>query len=180
MERIQSMVYHREYDARQVVFFPEDACDFVYWVRSGRVKVMRVSNDGRELTFSHEVAGGMLGAACLAGRPRWLDYGEAMEPSLLCLMRKADYTRLIKEEAEFAAAVTFHLSGRVNELEESLAQLVFLPVRSRVASTLLQLYAKQHDERGGIRITHQELSNLIGAARETSTGVCMNFANRIS
>jgi len=177
-EKIQALVYHREYDARQVIFFPEDACDFVYWIRSGRVKVMRVSNDGRELTFRHEVAGGMIGAECLAGRPRWLDYAEALEPSILCLMRKSDFTRLMTEEKNFAAAVAVHLSGRVTDLEDGLAQLVFRSVRSRIAAGLLRLYAKQHNSTGAVRITHQELSNLIGAARETTTSILHELQDR--
>lgn len=178
VEKIQALVYHREYDARQVIFFPEDACDFVYWIRTGRVKVMRVSSDGRELTFRHEVAGGMIGAESLSGRARWLDYGEALEPSILCLMRMTDFARLIMEEKDFASAVAIHLGKRVTELEEGLAQFVFLNVRSRIAAGLLRLYAKKHDPKGAIRITHQELSNLVGAARETTTSILHEFQDR--
>ena len=168
--RIESFVHHRQYDSRQIIFFPDDPCDFVYWVREGRVRVTRVSGDGRELSFRHLFPGDILGEECLAGRSRRDDYAEALAPSLLCLMRSEDYARLMGEEIELARAVAQSLSSRVMDVEQVLAETVFNTVRSRVAAALIRMQRRVGDaDPSVLRITHQEMANLVGARRETTT-----------
>ncbi len=172
LAKIEAYVYHRGYEARQVVFFPDDPCDYVYWVRDGRIRVTRVSGDGRELTFRHLGQGDMLGEECVADRPKRNDYAEALEPSTLCLMRTDDFRRVAREEVELAHAVALRLSQRVLELEQILVETVFNTVRSRVCCVLLRLSKREgHRRAASLNITHQELANLVGATRETVTGV---------
>ena len=173
-QRIEAFVYHREYDRRQIVYFPDDPCDYVYWVREGRVKVTRVSDDSRELAFRHVLPGDMLGEECLGRQAKRLDYAEAMGPAILCLMRADDFQRLGREEVELAYRVAECLSQRVRMAEQTLANTVFKTVRSRAASGLLRLYQqeREYDESAAvIRVTHQELANLIGSTRETTTAM---------
>ncbi len=172
LAKIESYVYHRSYEARQVVYFPDDPCDYVYWVREGRIRITRVSGDGRELTFRHLGQGDMLGDECMADRPKRNDYAEALEPSTLCLMRTDDFRRAAREEAELAYAVAVRLSQRVLELEQILAETVFHSVRRRVSFALLRLSKREGQRRvTSLNITHQEVANLVGATRETVTGV---------
>ncbi len=172
LAKIEAYVYHRNYDARQVVYFPDDPCDYVYWVRAGRIRVTRVSGDGRELSFRHLGQGDMLGDECMADRPKRNDYAEALEASTLCLMRTDDFRRAAREEAELAYAVAVRLSKRVLELEQTLAETVFHTVRRRVCFALLRLSAREGGRgAASLDITHQEVANLVGATRETVTGV---------
>jgi len=172
VSRIEAFVYHRAYDARQIVYFPDDPYDYVYWVREGRVKVTRVSDDGRELTFRHLLPGDMLGEECLVDRPKRDDYAEAMVPTMLCLMRAADFRRLAREELALAHKVAQRLCCRITETEQVLVETVFSPVRSRVASGLLRLYRREKGQnRDALCVTHQEVANLVGSTRETTTAV---------
>jgi CRP/FNR family transcriptional regulator len=172
LAKIEAYVYHRSYEARQVVYFPDDPCDYVYWVREGRIRVTRVSGDGRELTFRHLGQGDMLGDECMTDRPKRNDYAEALEASTLCLMRTDDFRRAAREEAELAYAVAVRLSQRVLELEQTLAETVFNTVRERVCSVLARLSRREGNRRAAsLIITHQEMANLVGATRETVTGV---------
>lgn len=170
LAHLESFVHHRQYDSRQIVFFPDDPCDFVYWVREGRVRVTRVSGDSRELSFRHLFPGDMLGEECFAGRARRDDYAEALMPSLLCLMRSEDYVRILNEESELTHAVLRRLAERVTETEQALAETVFNTVRSRVAAGLVRLQRRiQNADPSVLHITHQEMANLVGARRETTT-----------
>ena len=172
LSRIESYVFHRDYEPRQIVYFPDDPPDYVYWVREGRVKVTRVFGDRRELTFRHFLPGDMLGEECLVDRPKRGAYAEAMMSSVLCLMRADDFRRIAREEAEFSLKVARCLCRRIAETDEVLAEMVFKPVRSRVASGLLRLYRRTpKSENGTLRVTHQEIANLVGSTRETTTAV---------
>ncbi len=172
LARVEEFVYHREFEPRQIVYFPDDPCDWVYWVCEGRVKVTRISDDGRELTFRHVHAGDMLGEECLVGPPKREAYAEAMEPTILCLMRVDDFRRLTREEGAVSLALAKHLCHRVVEAENVLAETVFKSVRGRVASGLLRLYRRSpREENGTLKVTHQEIASLIGSTRETTTAV---------
>lgn len=170
MARIGGVVYHRKYEARQIVYFPDDPCDYVYWVRDGRVKVTRVSDDGRELAFRHVMPGDMLGEECLSKKSRRGNYAEAMQQTTLCLMRAEDFRQLVFEEIELARMVLKGLNQRVIDLEQVLAETVFNNVRSRIAACLLKLHRRQSGQHASVlHVTHQEIANLIGATRETTT-----------
>jgi len=172
-ERIEGYVFHREYESRQVVFFPEDPCDYVYWVREGRVKVTLVSPSQRRLTFFHFVPGDMFGEQCLVGRAKRDAYAEAMTPSILCQMRADDFLRVAREEPEVSFKIAQQLCGQVMEMEEVLSEIVFKPVRSRVAAGLLRMYNRTPEQQaeGSLRVTHEEIASLIGSTRETTTTV---------
>lgn len=170
--RIENLTYFREYEPKQIVFFPDDACDQVYWVRAGRVKVTRVAADGKELTLRHAFAGEMLGEDCLTQATRRGVFAEAMSVSVLCIMRATDFRCLMQEESEFAVLVSQRLAERVAEQEQVLSETVFKSVRARTASGLLRLYRHVPEpERETLHVTHQELASLIGATRETTTTV---------
>jgi CRP-like cAMP-binding protein len=169
--RLEGYVYHRDFETRQIIFFPEDPCDYMYWVREGRVRVSRMAADNREFTFRHLIAGEMLGEDAIVDRPRREHYAEAMEPTVLCLMRMDDFRRVMREEPELASKVAEGLCKRVVATERVLAETVFNTVRSRVASGLLRMYQRERHGSGTLRVTHQEIANLIGSTRETTTNV---------
>mgnify|MGYP006278944545 CR=1 FL=1 len=168
--RADALVYRRDYDARQVVYFPDDPCDFAYWVEEGRVRVTRVGPDSRELSFRHAVPGTLFGEDMLAGRARREDYAECLVPTRLVLVRADDFMRLCHGEPAFAVAVARSVCQRAIEAEHVLAEAVFHSVRRRVAAGLVRLCAREatappHE----LRVTHQEVANLCGTTRETTT-----------
>lgn len=174
--RIANYVYHREYEPRQIIFFPDDVCDHVYWVRDGRIKITRASDEGRELAFQHLFPGDIFGEACLLEKGKREAYAEAMTSATLCLMRADDFRRIVADEHEVTLMLAKVLCRRVVEIEHVLAETVFKTVRSRVASGLLRLYQRSsRTERGAIRITHQEIAGLVGSTRETTTAVLHNL-----
>lgn len=170
LARMEGQVYQREYGLRQVVYFPDDPCDFVYWVRKGRVRITRVSDDGRELSFRHAAPGDLFGEECVVNRPRRDNYAEALRPTLLCLMRAADFRQCVREEPVLSHRLAQYLCTRAIEAEQVLSEIVFCPVRRRVAAGLLRLWRREGGQAGStLQLTHQELANLIGSTRETTT-----------
>ncbi len=174
--RVEGLAYHREYEPRQIIYFPGDPCDHLYWVRHGAARITRASGDGRELTFRHLLEDDLFGEECLTAHKRHTTYAEALERSLLCLVRTDDFLRVIEAESELALAMAQHVTRRLLETETVLAETVFKPVRNRVAAGLLRLYDRTgRANEGVIRITHQEIANLAGSTRETTTAVLHGF-----
>jgi len=176
LARVKDYVYHREYEPHQIVYFPDDPCDYAYWVRKGRVRVTRISPDGRQVTFRHLHPGDLFGEECLVESPRRDAYAEALDATVLCLMRAADFRRVAREEAEVCFLLAKLACRRAQQMENVWAESVFKTVRSRIAAGLLRLYRQAAEEGpAAVRITHQEIANLVGTTRETTTTVLHGF-----
>lgn len=167
---LDAYAWHRQYDPRQIIYFPDDQCDYVYWVRSGRVKISHVTEKGRELTFRHLFKGDFFGEECLINRPRREAYAEALTKTVLTLVRNDDFFRAVEKEPALTLAVAQHCCRRALAVENTLSDQVFIEVRQRLARRLITLHALDVEGEGDrLCLTHQELANLIGASRETVT-----------
>jgi len=170
--RVETFSHQRQYASRQIVFFPDDRCDCVYWVRSGRVKITHVSDNGREISFRHLFRGDIFGEECLLSQARRLYYAEALSPTLLTLVPGSDFVRLVRDEQELSLALARNACRRAIALEHMLSDFVFSEVRDRTLRRLWYLYCREQEGcEDSLSITHQEMANLVGAARETITGV---------
>jgi len=178
ISRVEQFVHHREYEPRQIIYFPEDSCDFVYSVREGQVKITRhvksagPSGAARELTFRHLFPGDLFGEECLVERSKYGAYAEAVVPTILALMRAVDFRRVIRDENEFSLLLARRLIARAHEMEQVLLEATSQTVRGRIAAGLVRLYRKApRSDRTTLRVTHQEIASLVGSTRETTTAV---------
>lgn len=174
-EEVRARLVSRTCTPRETIFAPDDPADMVCWIDEGRVKIYRVSADGRELTFRHLHSGDLFGEECMAPRECRRAYAQSLEPTVLHCMSATDFRELLSQEVEFTLAVTMHSCQRAREVESIFSETVFRPVRGRIAAGLLRLYQQNSPEEQAIRITHQEVANLVGSTRETTTSVLHSF-----
>ena len=170
-DEIESRASRCTFPARRMIFFPGDDANRVYWLRSGRVKVSRVSCGGRELTFKHFLPGDMFGEDCMFEEGRRENCAETMESSELITLDGDDFRLLLSREIGLTLAVARASCSRVREVEYVLSETVFRSVRGRIAAGLLRLYRQGSPQEKTIRVTHQEMANLVGSTRETTTSV---------
>ena len=177
---MEEYAYVRDYEPRQIIFFPDDPCDHVYWVLRGRVKFSRVLPDGREWTVRHLEPGDMLGDDLLLTPDRHAGYAEALTPARLALMRASDFLRLVRDEGEVSRALAARLSRRLAAAEQVLLETLSYPLRRRVAAMLLRLApgTDADEESDALAITHRELAHLIGATREAVTNTLHELRDR--
>jgi CRP/FNR family transcriptional regulator, cyclic AMP receptor protein len=171
IKEIEGQATLRRFSGREVVYLPGDSSNSVYWLQSGRVKLSRVSGDGRELTFKHFYAGDMFGEDCMFSGAHRSNCAQALEPTVLICLDGRDFRALLSQEVELALAVAHANFQRLREAEYALSETVFRPVRERIAAGLLRLYNKGGRQSATIRVTHQEMANLVGSTRETTTSV---------
>lgn len=157
---------------RHVFYMSGDPGDQVYFIAKGRVKISRVTRDGKELTLAYRNEGEIFGELCLVGGGPRQEMAEAMEASHVVVTSKEAFDDLLKTNGSVAYRFGRVASARRLELEAKVEDLVFKDVNAKLAELLLQL-GDDHgvkDGRGvllGVKITHQEMANLIGSTRET-------------
>jgi CRP/FNR family cyclic AMP-dependent transcriptional regulator len=185
-DTIQKMVKAaelREIRRRQVVYLPGDPGDAIYFVNGGRLKVSKVTRDGKELTLAYRVPGEIFGELCLIeGGPRE-EMAEAMENALITVIERPLFETILNKEGLIGARLVRVVAQRRREVENKIEQLIFKDVNAKLAELLLRLGDEYgiDDARGtlvSLKITHQEMANLIGSTRETVSLTLSQFKRR--
>jgi len=181
--KLSENVEMKEIRRRQVVYLPGDPGVAVYLVNGGRVKVSKVTRDGKELTLAYRGPGEIFGETCLIdGGPRE-EMAEAMENALVTEVERGQFEKLLMTHPVLGYRMTKILAQRRREVESKIENLVFKDVNSKLAELLLRLGSEYgvDDARGtlvALKITHQEMANLIGSTRETVSLTLAQFKKR--
>ncbi|MDV6013591.1 Crp/Fnr family transcriptional regulator [Haloechinothrix sp. LS1_15] len=170
MATIGSQAPARTVAAGQVVHAPTGTAQVLYIVKTGRLRFYRVTTDGRTVTTGVAGPGTVFGEMDLLGLRMGGTWAEAIEASLLCLMSRNDVRRLLLSDHRIATRITEQLGARVADLEERLTDVVSKNVNERVASSLRSLLATDQDRKPQpIKLTHEQLAQLVGTTRERAT-----------
>ena len=183
LKRLERIAEQRQYRRRQVVHFADQPGDYVYLLCTGQVKIARVSDQGRELTLYLLDDGSLFGeTGLLEVNDPYEMLAETLEDSLIVVFRRADILAALHQSLPATQALLRLMSERRLMAENKVADLVFLEVPKRLAKLLLRLHDGQNGGRpvrsGQAlkgRLTHQELANIIGSTRETTTLILNDF-----
>lgn len=153
----------------------------LYLIKSGKVRMYTISNDGKELTIDVLGTGHVFGEISLfAPGPHYI-YSKAIEDSVICSIDKVQFEQTIMEKPDIALKIIKILSTRLKEMEEMMEQMAYGSVRNKLLFLLNRLSEKfgeplkEHadDENEwiqlGVKVTHQELASMMGSVRETVT-----------
>lgn len=154
-----------------VVFEPATPARHVYFVQSGQVRVYQPGPDGSARLVEILGPGDWFGVAALAGVPEYGTRAVAVSSVVLAEVQADKWLHVLSREPELAADWVGRLAGKLVAARDDAACLVFDDCNQRLVKTLLQFSrsaaATAHPEGVVLRITHQQLAQAVGAARET-------------
>ncbi|MHC4181446.1 MAG: Crp/Fnr family transcriptional regulator [Planctomycetota bacterium] len=172
--RLESRCRIRTFSRKGLIYLPADHADGVLLLASGRVKISVLTEEGKEAILAFIEPGELFGElAVLEGSDRE-EYAEAAEFSTMVLIPADDMRRLMEENPEVSVGITRLIGMRRRRVERRLKYLLFRSTRDRLIHLLLELaeqYGIAADEgvRLRIKLSHQDLANIIGSTRETVT-----------
>ena len=185
-EHLQTLVSNvevREIPRRQVIYLPGDPGESLYFINGGRVKCSKVTRDGKELTLAYRGAGQMFGElAVFDGAPRE-EMAEAMKNAIITEVPRELFRDLLLVDPNLGFRFATVVGQRRKQLETKIEHLVFKDVQAKLAALLLELgeeYGVDTEEgvQIGLKITHQEMANLIGSTRETISLTLAQFKKK--
>ena len=180
---LAAVVEIKEFRRRQIVYLPGDPGEHVFFIQGGRVKCSKVSRDGKELTLDYRGPGEFFGELCVfEGAPRE-EMAEAMKNAIIAVLPRDNLRELLLGDPALTFRFARVLGDRRRHIESKLEQFVFRDVHAKLASLLLELGREygQETEDGvkiDLKITHQEMANLIGSTRETISLALASFKKR--
>ncbi|MGD9892778.1 MAG: Crp/Fnr family transcriptional regulator, partial [Dehalococcoidia bacterium] len=160
----------------RVFYTPGETGEVLFVLKQGRVNVYRVTADGRKLITETIGPGTIFGEMSLIGQGMRGSFAEAATDCTLCVMSRADLEYILATHPQVALRLVETLAARLESAEERLETLAFKGVPARLAETLLRLAGPDGAEIAGV--THQDLAELIGAYRETTTKILNEFRAR--
>ncbi len=174
-ERFAELVREKTYPKGSVILFENDPGDALFVVRSGRVKVVLLAEDGREVILSLLGAGEYFGELSLIDDQPRSAHVIAMEESILLVLRREDFRRRVDASPGVAWVLLQVLSRRLRRADEKIGSLVLLDVPGRIARMLLDAAAEGGSDLIEKPLTHQTIAHVIGASRETVSRAMREF-----
>ena len=175
LERFAEVTREKSYPKGSVILFEDDPGDSLFVVRDGRVKVVLIGEDGREVILGVLGVGEYFGELSLIDdRPRSA-HVIAMEDSNLLVLRREDFRKRVESSPSVAWSLLTELSRRLRRADDKIGGLVLLDVPGRIARLLLDLAEESGTNAIEKTLTHQTIAQMIGASRETVSRAMKDF-----
>ena len=172
---IHQYTIERVYRRGTVIFFEGDSGEGFHYVKSGKVKIIKATGDGREHIIKILTPGDLFAEVLLFNNQAYPATAVAAEDACIGIIKNSDLERLVLGNNKLALQLIRALSQRLLYAQQKIKNLALGDVLARTAETLLRLGGEHGrlDENGviviAIDLSRQELANLVGTTRETVT-----------
>ena len=170
--------------ADEILFLAGDAGDGCYRVEDGLLKVTMVSRAGSERILAFLGHGAIVGEmSIIDGLPRSASV-VAVRAAVLSFLSRAAFEDFANKHPEIYKSLVTLIAARLRETDAALAAGSFLPLRGRVACTLLELAQDFGQDVGAGRIVirqkigQSDLAAMAGIARENVSRILNDWKRR--
>lgn len=165
----------RSFKKNQVIYYEGDKGNGLYLVMSGRIKTVKLAEDGRELMTGMYAADNYFGIQATLANEVYSDTATALEDSQLILIPREQLDPLLNLYPDLAQEFIKLLANDIREKEDQLLQLAYHSVRKRMAEALLRLKKQQMGDVSSFKVTREDLAALAGMATETVSRTLSDF-----
>jgi len=157
-----------EFDKDQVVFAQGDAANAVFYIQKGRVKIVVISEQGKEAVVGILEPGQFFGEGCMNGHSLRIATATAMEECLVTAITKTAMLTTLHNQPKFSELFMAYLLTRNSRIEEDLIDQLFNSSEKRLARLLLLLanFGKEGSPQPiSPNISQETLAEMIGTTR---------------
>jgi CRP/FNR family transcriptional regulator len=180
VEEIQDYLVSEQYRKKETIFSEGDPSDWFYIVKKGKVKITKLSVDGKEIIL--EIIPDMNffgGLAVLRGFP-YPANAVAMEDTEAVKISKNNLMKLLDRFPDIMFSIVQSLGDRMKDSHETAKSIALEKVSARIASLLLKLSEQVgSDTPDGraidMRLTKQDIAEMVGTTVETSIRTMSKF-----
>ena len=184
LKSFETLKYATVFPKGAVLFVEGQSPRGVFMLCTGSVKLTTCSSDGKAIITRIAEGGEVLGlSATVSGNP-YMATAETLVPCQVNFIRREDFLRFLKENGTACLRVSEHLSNNYHNAFEQIRSLGLSHTASeKLAKLILEFAAKNSRETDKgislkLTLTHEEISEMIGASRETVTRLLGDFKNK--
>jgi CRP/FNR family transcriptional regulator len=174
-EQIGKLAGKRVYPKNQYIFREGEPADTIYLIKYGRVRLFKVSPEGKEITLDILREDDLFGENTFFEETLHTMNAQTLEETFICSCSKEHFGVLL-HNPQVSLKIIQLLGKKLNDYTDQVTSIAFRDVKGRIASTLLRLA----DEYGivtprgitiDINLTHRDLGHLVNASRVMVTKI---------
>lgn len=174
ISRLESCSRFRKFPRKSPIYLPADEARSVLLLVSGRAKISTFTPDGKQGIIAFIEPGELFGELAVFDSSERGECAEAVENSTVVMIPGDEIMQLMEKHAEFCLGVTKLIGLRRRRIERRLKYLLFRSSRDRLVHLLLELVEDYGSPSPAgvtinLKLSHQDLANVIGSTRETVT-----------
>ncbi|MFZ3589888.1 Crp/Fnr family transcriptional regulator [Bacillus sp. DJP31] len=159
-----------------LIFSPEKPIEALFLLKKGQVRLYKINQSGKQFTVDILVDGNIFGETSTLSVTDDNTYAEAMTDTYLCMISKTEFETFIEKNPKIAIKLINILSTRLKELYSLSEKIALGDVRYRIIYLLLKLSEKTGRRKNEwqtieMKITHQDVANMVGSTRETTSAI---------
>ncbi len=182
IEQVEKLFRKKGYEKEQIVLYEEDTSNYMYLIYSGKVRVVKLNEDGKEQIITIHKKNDFFGEMALLDGKTSPATIIAHEESVIGLLHKDDFEEYLLKNEGIRRKIIELLCARLRDSWEMIKILSFNAenAQDRVISLLDRLgtlYGVK-DDRGviiDVKMTHQQMASYASVTRETMSRVLRNL-----
>lgn len=172
LNKADQLLIRRDMLDRMVVYMQGDPLEYIYFLVSGRVKIYRTDEQGREQIVHILQEGDMFPRVGFFNTEMYHNHCVMIEKGLLLALPRKRFRSLLESTPTLSLKLLSFMDTEINDLQGRLQEVVMNDAFGRIVYLLSRL-SKSHGVPNGNRIridvpfTNQDLANMVGTSRET-------------
>jgi len=166
----------------ETILYEEDTSEFMYIILFGKVKAVRMTEDGKEIILAVHQAGEFFGEMSLIDGKTTPASVIATEDSLIAIIAKNDFYSILSAHNKVMISLLKILCARLRKCWDTIQLLNFNNASQRTKMLFLML-SDEYGEKSpegvtlNIKLTHQDIAEMTGMTRESVTRILDKWKN---
>lgn len=176
LEHVDRIIIKKRFSKDQVVLFEEDTANYMYLVYSGKVRVVKLNDEGREQIITIHKKNDSFGEMAILDGKTSPATVIAHEETVIGLLSRRDFERNLLNNDNIRRRIIELLCSQLRDSWAMIKILSFDNAEQRVTAVLerLQDLYGVVDDRGviiNVKLTHMQIASYASVARETVTRI---------
>jgi len=183
MDKLNRITSMNEIQKSLPIYFANEPSISIYFLKRGRVKLTRISPDGKEMILALVNPGEIFGELSILDKNERTDFAITMDNCLICAVNLDDFHNFIEENPELNLRVTKYIGLKLLKFSERIESLIFKNATQRVVSFILN-QSIEHGKRIGSELflkpflTHQDIAELTACSRQTVNSILTDLREK--
>lgn len=166
MEEINKTAHPISYSRGQMIYQSGESSMGLYVVHKGRVKVFRISNNGKEQVVRILGLGDFTGELSLFSTSIHDSYAEAIRPVQICMIGRDDFQQILLKYPNISLKMLSEFSNRLAKTEEQAASIAMETTETRIAMYLANQAEEQNTNLITLPMSRKDLASHLGTTPE--------------
>ena len=157
-----------EYRMKLPIFSQDSSSDAVFYIIKGKVKIVVLSEQGKEAVIAILGPDEFFGEGCLTGQIKRLSTASAMSECEIMRIGKPEMLAVLRDEPKFSEMFVAHVLERTIRVEADLIDQLFNSSEKRLARALLLLANFGNDSKPQkviAKVSQETLAEMVGTTR---------------